>query len=60
MNRLDFFKDKLVVFILFPALGTLTLFTMDDSSVAWRIIAPTFFFGIATGTALYGLLKYKK
>lgn len=57
MDRKAYFKDKMVIFIFFPILGTISLFTMDDASTAWRVIIPTFFYGIAVGTALWGLTK---
>lgn len=60
MNRKAYFKDKAIIFIVFPIFGTISLFTMDDASTAWRIAAPIFLYGIAVGTALYGFLKYKK
>ena len=60
MKRKDYFIDKAIIMIAFPIFGITSLFTMDDASTAWQIAVPTFFFGIAVGTALYGFLKYKK
>ena len=60
MNRKDYFKDKAIVFIMFPIMGMISLFTMDDAATSWKVIIPAFMFGMPIGVALYGLIKYKK
>ena len=40
-------------------MGIISLFTMNDSSMEWRIITPIVLFGIAAGTFLYELSKRK-
>jgi hypothetical protein len=60
MKRKDYFKDMAVASSVLIALGTLSLFTMYDASTAWRVIVPTFFFGIVSGIVVNGFLSYKK
>jgi len=59
MNFKDFIKDKAIVFILYPIFGIISLFTMDDASTIWEAIVPAFFFGMALGVLVYGLLAYR-
>jgi hypothetical protein len=60
-NFKSYFKDKLIIFIVFPVLATYNTFTMDDASIPWRIIAQVVLWGIPVGTLVYGLFfkKYK-
>lgn len=58
MNREQYFKDKMWAMLAILAMQMLSLFTMDDASVAWQIIVPTFFFLINLGIVIYGFIKY--
>ena len=60
MKRLDYFKDVAIAIIVLVVLGVLSLTQTDEMSTAWRVIVPTFFFGIPTVITIYGFLKYKK
>jgi hypothetical protein len=59
MNFKDFIKDKLIIFIMYPIFGIISLLTMDDAPNTWKAIVPTFFFGMPLGVLIYGILVYR-
>lgn len=60
MNRSEYFKDKMIVFIWCSLLGIASLFSLNQFEPIWKIIVPSFLFGIPVFTAIYGIIKYKK
>ena len=61
MKLKDYLKGNIQIFIWFPILFVLALFSVDDiDELAIRILIPTVMILIPIIVAIYGLIKYKK
>jgi hypothetical protein len=60
MRLKDYLKGNIQIFIWFPMLFVISLFTTEDiDELAIRILIPTFLILIPTIVLIYGLIKYK-
>ncbi len=61
MKLKDYLKGNIQIFIWFPILFVLALFSVGDiDELAIRILIPTVMILIPIIVAIYGLIKYKK
>jgi len=57
----SYLKDKLIIFIWFPILGILSIYSMDSfDPIEVRIGVPAFMFAVPLLTFIYGYLKHRE